>query len=890
MNHEFRRVAIVNRGEAAMRFIHAAREFNQENGTSSCTIAFFTEPDRHAMFVREADEAICLGPAQILDPNTHQLKSSYVDYDTLERALTSARADAVWVGWGFVAEHAAFADLCREMGIVFIGPDGDVMRRVGDKIASKRLAEQAQIPVAPWSNGPVETIEEARHHAERLGYPVLIKATAGGGGHGIRQVRSASQLSQAFESARSEAFKAFGDPTVFLEQLLPQVRHVEVQIIADQYGTTWAAGVRDCTIQRRHQKVLEEAPSPALSPKQDAMLRQAAIRLSQAACYCNAGTVEFLYQPASMTFSFMEMNTRLQVEHPVTECTTGIDLVKLQIHVARGGALTGEPPRTTGHAIEVRLNAEDPDNKFAPAPGTIERFRILTGPGVRIDTGVAEGDTVPADFDSMVAKIIAHGQNRKEALARLQRALRDSVVVIKNGASNKAFLLELLSRPEVQNGEVHVGWLDKLATTGEHVSRRYADVAIVQAAIESYDVQLAAEQAQFYASAVRGRPQVRSEVGRTAELRYRGHAYSPRIYRLGPRQYRVEVNGSRIDASIERLCQFEYLLTALGRRFHVVSVVQGQSYRIEVDGVAHHIDRDDGGIVHAPSPSVVVSIAVKAGDIVSLGDRVAVLEAMKMEMEVVAPFSGRVRQVMIIPNVQVDTGAPLLQIDPIAGEDVEAEAARVVFSTAVASDGNVDPIHSTRRSLEELRQLLLGFDVDPKQGARLVAEWSRNRPVDNDEIRQCEDEILNIFVDICSLFQREPEVSDRLAAEEPSAEAYLFSYLRMLDTQGEGLPQDFVRALSRALAHYGVRSLDRSPELEESLLWIYKSRQRVDQQVATILGVLERRLQRVQAVTSKTEESVRALLDRLVAMANGRFPAVSDLAGTTLPLLRSTAV
>ncbi len=220
MEHEFQRVAIVNRGEAAMRFIHAARDFNQEHGTSLRTIALFTEPDRRSMFVREADEAVCLGPAHVLDPNTHQLKSSYVDYGRLEQALTAARADAVWVGWGFVAEHAAFADLCREMGIVFIGPDGDVMRRVGDKIASKRLAEQAQIPVVAWSNGPVETVDDALTHAERLGYPLLIKATAGGGGHGIRLVRSEDQLPQAFASARAEAFKAFGDPTVFMERLV----------------------------------------------------------------------------------------------------------------------------------------------------------------------------------------------------------------------------------------------------------------------------------------------------------------------------------------------------------------------------------------------------------------------------------------------------------------------------------------------------------------------------------------------------------------------------------------------------------------------------------------------------------------------------------------------
>src|SRR5271167_816416 len=608
MEHEFQRVAIVNRGEAAMRFIHAARDFNQENLTSLRTIALFTEPDRRSMFVREADEAVCLGAAQVLDPITRKTKSSYVDYGRVSQALVAARADAVWVGWGFVAEHAAFADLCRELGVVFIGPDGDVMRRVGDKIASKRLAEQQQIPVTPWSHGPVETLEDALVHAQLLGYPLLIKATAGGGGHGIRLVRSADQLPQAFAGARAEAFKAFGDPTIFLEQLVQGARHVEVQIIADHYGTTWAAGVRDCTIQRRHQKILEEAPSPALSPEQDQALRAAAVRLSQATGYHNAGTVEFLYQAEINRFSFMEMNTRLQVEHPVTECTTGLDLVKLQIHVARGGRLEGEPPLTTGHAIEVRLNAEDPDNGFAPAPGALERFRILPGPGVRIDTGVAEGDAIQSEFDSMIAKIIAYGQNRKEALSRLQRALRESVVVIKGGASNKAFLLELLSRPEVQCGEFHNGWLDHLAATGEHLSRRYADVALVQAAIEAYDAQLAVEQAQFYASAVRGRPQVQSEVGWTAELRHRGHCYSPKTYRLGPQRYRVEVNGARIDAQIDRLGPFECWLTIFGQRFRVVSVVQGLSFRVEVEGVSHQVDRDDGGVVHAPAPSVVVSI------------------------------------------------------------------------------------------------------------------------------------------------------------------------------------------------------------------------------------------------------------------------------------------
>jgi len=879
MKHEFQRVAIVNRGEAAMRFIHAARDFNQEHGTSLRTIALFTEPDRHSMFVREADEAVCLGPAQVLDPVTRQLKSSYVDYGQLARALTSTRADAVWVGWGFVAEHAAFADLCHELGIVFIGPDGNVMRRVGDKIASKQLAEQVGISVVPWSNGPVETLDHARSEAERLGYPVLIKATAGGGGHGIRLVRSLEELPQAFSSARAEAFKAFGDPTVFLERQVQGVRHVEVQIIADHYGATWAAGVRDCTVQRRHQKILEEAPSPALSEEQDQALRQEAVRFSQAACYHNAGTVEFLYEPERKRLSFMEMNTRLQVEHPVTECTSGLDLVKLQIHVARGGRLEGGLPLTIGHAIEVRLNAEDPANSFAPAPGVIERFRILPGPGIRIDTGVAEGDAIPSEFDSMIAKVIAYGRNRKEALSRLQRALCESVIVIKGGASNKAFLLELLNRSEVQSGEFHNGWLDHLASTGGHLSRRYADVALIQAAIEAYDAQLAVEQAQFYASAVRGRPQVRSEVGRTVELRYQGHSYSPRIYRLGRQRYRVEANGAGIEAQIDRLNRFECWLTVFGRRFRIISAVQGQSYRIEVEGASHQIDRDDGGLVYAPAPAVVVSIAVKPGDMVAVGERLAVLEAMKMEMQVVAPFSGRVRQVMTIPNVQVDTGAPLLQIDPVAGDDAMATQEGVVFGTSVDPKANQETVQSTcRQSLEELRQLMLGFDADSKQSTRLLSEWGQSCPAEGDEIRQREDEILNIFVDICSLFQRDPEVNHRASGEEPSAEAYLFAYLRMLETRGEGLPPVFVSALRRALAHYGVQTLDRSPELEESLLWIYKSHQRVEQQIAPVVAVLERRLQQVQNLSSQAGESFRALLDRMASLTNGLFPAVTDLA------------
>ena len=872
MNHEFRRVAIVNRGEPAMRFIHAVREFNQEPGANLHTIAFFTEPDRQSMFVREADEAVCIGPAQVPDSATKMLHSSYVDYPCLERALRASNAEAAWVGWGFVAEHAGFADLCREMGIVLIGPSSEVMRRLGDKICAKQMAEKAQIPVAMWSGGPVDTLANAYEHGERIGYPLFIKAASGGGGRGIRQVHSPAEMERAFEAARSEAFKSFGDPTVFLEQRIDGARHVEVQIIADGFGTTWALGVRDCTIQRRHQKVLEEAPSPALSAEQDAQLRDAAVRLSRAAGYQNAGTVEFLYVPSTKRLLFMEMNTRLQVEHPVTECTTGADLVKLQLLVAQGGRLEGVPPATRGHAIEVRLNAEDAGNNFAPAPGVVERLRLSTGPGIRVDTGVEEGDAILPEFDSMIAKIIAVGRNRQEAMSRLQRALRESVVVIKEGMSNRSFLIQLLDRPEVRDGTYDSAWLDRLAASGHLLTDDHGHIALMRAAIEAYDSELAIERTQFYASALRGRPQVRSEIGRRVELRYLGHPYIVHVFRVGVKDYRLEINGGCFPVHVERLRPFESTFSFAGRTSRIVSVEQGSSYRMEVDGISHLIERGDGGIVRAPSPSVVVSISVSPGDTVTTGDRVAVLEAMKMEMQVVAPFSGTVRRVMTIPNVQVCPGAPLLQIDPDSTSDSSTVTPRLQLMALANA-----PAASPFETLENLRQLLLGFDVKPEQaiakGKSTAAAWPSSG-----RMQQEEDRILSIFVDLCALFRNTPKLGKEIIGEAPSAEACLFSFLHTSDPADNSLPPEFIDALQRAVRHYGMEGLDRSPQLQESLLWIYKSHQRIDQQVAAILRILQHRLETLDASSHPPDTAFRALLDRMISITRSAFPAVSELA------------
>jgi acetyl/propionyl-CoA carboxylase alpha subunit len=341
----FSRVAIVNRGEAAMRLIHAVRDLAAETGRRIETVALYTDSDRTATFVREADIAYDLGLAA---------NRPYLDHAVLKKALVETGADAAWVGWGFVAEDPAFADLCAEIGVTFVGPSAEAMRKLGDKIGSKLIAEEVGVPVAPWSRGPVETLADAKAAADRIGYPLMLKATAGGGGRGIRMVSNADELTQAYELTRQEAARAFGSGVVFLERLVTGARHVEVQVIADGQGTAWALGVRDCSVQRRNQKIIEESASPVLNAKQVAELKASAERLVLAVDYQGAGTIEFLYHPGARLFAFLEVNTRLQVEHPVTEITTGVDLVKAQLHVAAGGKLEGDAPERRGPRPRLR--------------------------------------------------------------------------------------------------------------------------------------------------------------------------------------------------------------------------------------------------------------------------------------------------------------------------------------------------------------------------------------------------------------------------------------------------------------------------------------------------------------------------------------------------------
>ena len=455
-----------------------------------------------------------------------------------------------------------------------------------------------------------------------------------------------------------------------------------------------------------------------LSAEQERELADSATRLVRSVGYRGAATVEFLYKPSEQLFSFMEVNARLQVEHPVTEMVTGADLVRLQLHVAAGGRLEGEPPAPHGHAIEVRLNAEDPGRDFAPAPGRISLLRLPSGPGIRVDTGVAEGDTVPAEFDSMIAKIIAHGATREQAIARLRRAVADTMVVIEEGTTNQGFLLELLGRPELRAGEVDTGWLDRLQGRGEVQPLRHADTALVQAAIALCDAATASERAHFYALARRGRPAAEAEVCRTVDLLHRGVSYRFRVCQTGPARYLVEVDDTSVEADVEWVSEHERRLSYGGRSFRTFTALQDRDLLVEVNGVPHRVSRDEGGLVRSHAPGVVIAIRVSPGDEVQAGDVVAVTEAMKMESSLVAPVSGRVREVMASANVQVAAGKPLIQIDPTEDGPAAEEGERVPFD-AGEPDAGPTP-------LDRLRWLTLGYDVTAPEARRIVdACWRR---------------------------------------------------------------------------------------------------------------------------------------------------------------------
>ncbi|MFJ2032248.1 carboxyl transferase domain-containing protein [Streptosporangium sp. NPDC087985] len=873
----FSRVAIVNRGEAAMRLIHAARDLSAETGTRIETVALYTDADRNATFVREADVAYLLGPASA---------RPYLDHAVLERALMETGADAAWVGWGFVAEDPAFAELCEKIGVTFIGPSAEAMRKLGDKIGAKLIAEEVGVPVAPWSRGEVATLEDALRAADEIGYPLMLKATAGGGGRGIRVVTNEAELADAYERTSQEAARAFGSGIVFLERLITGARHVEVQVIADGEGTAWALGVRDCSVQRRNQKVIEESASPVLSPVQAAELRASAERLAVAVGYRGAATVEFLYHPGDKLFAFLEVNTRLQVEHPITESTTGFDLVKAQLRVASGGRLEGEPPVERGHAIEARLNAEDPDRDFAPSPGRIARLNLPAGPGIRVDTGVSEGDTIPADFDSMIAKIIAYGRDRDEALGRLRRAMAQTTVIIEGGATNKSFVLDLLDQPEVIDASADTGWIDRVRGEGRLVSHRHSGVALAAAAIEAYEEEERAERQRLLSTAFGGRPQVQHKSGRPLDLKLRGVGYRVRVARVGAHRFRVAIEAGddvrTADVELDRFDRHTGQIVVNGTQRRLLTGTHGPIHLVEVDGVTHRVSRDEGGVVRSPAPAMVVATPLEVGAEVEAGAPVLVLESMKMETVLRAPFKARLKECVVSVGSQVETGAPLLRLEPLADAEVEdTSAAGSVELDLPAAPETVPARERTTRGQEDLRSLLLGFDLDPHDERRVLDDYvAARRAVIEDGHRPLTEELelVDVFADLTELSRNRPAGEDGGGdGHVHSAREYFHTYLQSLDVERAGLPEAFQAKLAKALGHYGVTELERSPELEAAVFRIFLAQQRASAD-ATVVATLLRAWLREPPPDETLREPAGLALERLVAATQVRFPVVSDLA------------
>ena len=789
VQREFSRLAIAGRGEPAIRVIHAVRELNHGRADPVHLIALHTEAERDALFVRHADEAVCVGSGPA----------------GLERALCAARADAAWGGSGPVAEPPDVAELCERLGLVFVGPDPAALRRT-DTIAAK----EQYVPVAP---------------------------------------------PKPFDGARC----------------------LTVPIVADSHGAVWPLGVCDHSCQRRGQTMLAESSSPALVSDQEREIMNAAERLALDAGYRGVGTVEFLYDPEARRCYFVRVSAWL--EHAATEAVTGLDLVKLQLHVAAGGRLEGDPPPPVGHAIEARLRAEDPALGFVPTPGRLAHLRLPTGPGLRVDTGVIEGDGIPAEFDPMICKLTAWGSDRAEALARLHRALGDTVAVLDGGTTNQGFLLELLDHPKLCAGEVDSGWLDRLSVTGGTLPARHGDLALLQAAIELSDQDAADDRARFYAFARRGRPQAAGALSRTYELRHRGESYRLAVSQIAPDRYRVTVDRHSIELVVRRLGPHERRLELLGRTHRTLTSSQGDDLLVEVDGLPHRISRDDRGLVRAPSPALVVSIPVSPGDIVEAGDVVAVAEAMKMESSLTAPFRGRVKRVLVGENVHVAAQAPLVVLEPIEQPAPTTPGERLSFvSLTPSADAAPDPC---RENLRRMEWLVLGYDIDAAEVQRTIDDLHGQCS----DLLSCdpalipgEHRLLGMFADLRAVSR--PHHGDQEPGSEPlqSPQEHLHAWLRSLDADAEGLPPRFTATLQRALANYGIESLERTPALEEACYRLFLSQQRAEIARTAIVAILDRRLEDADDLVGHVDEEFREVLDRLAIALEGRDPVVADLA------------
>jgi 3-methylcrotonyl-CoA carboxylase alpha subunit len=677
----FRKVLIANRGEIAVRVMMACHELG------ITAVAVYSEVDRGALHVRVADEAYCIGPAPAAQ--------SYLNIPAIIAVAQACHAEAIHPGYGFLSENAEFAEACAEAGIIFVGPPPEAIRLMGSKIAAKRAVEAADVPTVPGYYSDRQDDEALVRAAERLGYPLMIKASAGGGGKGMRAVDDPAAFRAALAAARREAKAAFGDDSVFLERLLVNPRHIEFQILADRDGQTIHLGERDCSIQRRHQKVVEESPSVVLTAARRAEMGAAAVRAAQAAGYVNAGTVEFLYDQDG-SYYFLEMNTRLQVEHPVTEMVTGLDLVKHQLAIAAGKPLgiRQEQIVPRGHAIEVRLYAEDPQNQYLPSIGTVRLFQPPSGPGVRTDAGIASGDEVSVYYDPMLAKIIAHGEDRRAAIARLQTALAQTVVL--GVQTNLALLQAILADPDFQAGNVSTGFLQTHELLPAPTALLAAPLEVLLAAAGMH-LPPASHPGANGAASGGGNPwQVLGPWHQGGEytFRYRsndseqwvtfsraiadGDAWLVTAGTGGVGAARTTASGLRVrferpsPASIVvHQGDTRRLLHVARQSDRLLVEWEGRSYTLEpmrppdVDAAAQSATAGDRGreSLVAPMTGTIIKVNVREGDAVKAGDTLVVLGAMKMEHAIMTPHNGVVKRVNCAEGEIVSGGAVLVEVE-----------------------------------------------------------------------------------------------------------------------------------------------------------------------------------------------------------------------------------
>jgi geranyl-CoA carboxylase alpha subunit len=650
----FRTILIANRGEIACRVMRTAKAMGYRMA------AVYSEADADALHVRAADVAACIGPPEA--------RASYLDIAAVVRAAEQLGADAVHPGYGFLSENADFAKACADAGLVFIGPSPAAIAAMGNKAAAKRRMLEAGVPCLPGYQGADQTDASLMREAERIGFPLMVKAAAGGGGRGMRLVVARNDLPAALAGARAEAESAFGSGELILEKAVVDGRHVEIQVLGDVHGSIVHLGERDCSVQRRHQKVLEEAPSPAVDAALRARMGAAAVAAAKAIGYTNAGTVEFLLA-GDGAFYFLEMNTRLQVEHPVTELITGIDLVEMQIRIARGESLPmrQEDVRLAGHAIEARLYAEAPHKGFLPQPGRLALWCPPSGPNVRVDHGLDASQEITRFYDPMLAKIIAGGASREEARRHLLRALEDTVVF--GVLTNRAFLIDVLNHPEFAAGKATTQFVPKLGRVGApDVDAALLGVAAVlwfEASARQYghDPRLVWSSSGAIAWPLR--------------LHAGDKPVACSVTALGPGRYRVEVSANvlEIDAAKERRGPARFKVN--GQTRDVAHVFAGNTLHLRCGAadlaVRETLDEpraEAGGAgsgetqLRAPMNGKVVAVLVREGDAVSKGQRLVVVEAMKMQHEMSAGSNGTVVRLAVKPGEQVATRQLLVELEP----------------------------------------------------------------------------------------------------------------------------------------------------------------------------------------------------------------------------------